>query len=209
MSSVAGTQAPLVSQVVSSWLITEAGKHGNESKLDKYAIIGSLAILAYMLQSVYMTIVTYGCFLGSVGGSSGILYLIIVWTGQEVSTTAPALMTPIGLAMSIDYCLFMMSRYRIELQSDWDDEIDTADIVQDAVAQAAVADDAASEVDVQMSGTAQCFAKMWKRISCRGASDGKGHDPKQMQSVTTVNETAGMVVSLRCASVPLTQQCAC
>ena len=116
---------------------------------------------------------------------------------------------PIGLAMSIDYCLFMMSRYRIERQSDWDDEIDTADIVQDAVAQAAVADDAASEVDVQMSGTAQCFAKMWKRISCRGASDGKDHDPKQMQSVTTVNETAGMVVSLRCASVPLTQQCAC
>ena len=172
---------PLVSQVVSSWLITEAAKHGNEGNLDKYAIIASLAILAYMLQSVYMTIVTYACFLGAVAGSSGILYLIIIWADQEVSTTAPALMTPIGLAMSIDYCLFMMSRYRSERQAEWDTETAETDTLGTCAG----------------CRDCDCVSRAWAQDD----------DPNQIAAITVMNETAGVVVSVRCTSVALTQRC--
>ena len=66
-----------------------------------------------------MLVLTLVCFLASMGMSSGVLYLIIEWFDLDVATTAPSLMKPIGLAMSIDYCLFMMYRYRAERYGVW------------------------------------------------------------------------------------------
>ena len=139
-------------------------------------------MLAYMLQSAYMTAVTYACFLGSVAGSSGILYLIIVWVNEEVSTTAPALMTPIGLAMSIDYCLFMMSRYRTERQSEWD-----AGMAADA---AVVPDVAPTVVD-----DAPVLVDAAPVLVDAAPAETNTADAKQMQSVETMKQTAGVVVS--------------
>jgi uncharacterized membrane protein YdfJ with MMPL/SSD domain len=112
-------QATLNAYVVSNALIEKAAKETNEGDFETPALFLSMVVLLCVLRSVFMLFLTLWCFLASMGASSGVLYLIIKWTNLNVATTAPSLMRPIGLAMSIDYCLFMMHRYRAEQKTVW------------------------------------------------------------------------------------------
>ena len=73
----------------------------------------ALALLGIMLRNVRQLLLTlaniFGCILASV------VIMDPIAANMQVSSQAPALMGAVGLAMSIDYSLFLLSRFNVEV----------------------------------------------------------------------------------------------
>eukprot|EP01059_Diplonema_ambulator_P003910 TRINITY_DN13601_c0_g1_i1.p1 TRINITY_DN13601_c0_g1~~TRINITY_DN13601_c0_g1_i1.p1 ORF type:complete len:888 (+),score=257.23 TRINITY_DN13601_c0_g1_i1:2-2665(+) len=98
-------------------------------RMDSIVLPLALLILAYILKSMRLLILPLTCLGFSAAGSFGIMYGVATQTA--VFAAAPSLMMSILIAMSIDYGLFLCSRYKEELlrQRNSGKELDTREAV--------------------------------------------------------------------------------
>eukprot|EP01064_Diplonema_japonicum_P003098 TRINITY_DN12046_c0_g1_i1.p1 TRINITY_DN12046_c0_g1~~TRINITY_DN12046_c0_g1_i1.p1 ORF type:complete len:896 (+),score=46.29 TRINITY_DN12046_c0_g1_i1:45-2732(+) len=94
-------------------------------RVDSIVLPLALLTLAYILKSLRLLILPLVCLGFSAAGSFGIMYGVA--TRFSVFAGAPSLMMSILIAMSIDYGLFLLSRYKEELikQRESGKELDT------------------------------------------------------------------------------------
>jgi len=114
---VKGVTVPtgLSASVISNSLINSS-VGSNEGNYEPAAIFISMVILAVMLRNVRLVLLTLACFIAATGAGYAMMYPIAAAMG-DVSSSTPGLMLPIALAMSIDYSLFMLSRFKLEVEN--------------------------------------------------------------------------------------------
>jgi uncharacterized membrane protein YdfJ with MMPL/SSD domain len=158
-----------------------------------------MIILAFILRSSIMLLLTLVCFSASMGVSSGVLYLIIEWVDLDVATTAPSLMKPIGLAMSIDYCLFMMHRYRAERYPVWTAVVESKQEALRSKQEALRSKQEARDSDPENAAMATTRATRAAEAAARAAETFKIAEQNRTdtidESIRIMEETSGTVVS--------------
>ena len=89
------------------------GVHDSLENMEKFALPLALFILTVVLRSIRMTIIP----LINIGVTLAVSFLIMwpISKMTSVASFAPSIMTSVALAMSIDYSLFLLSRYKEEL----------------------------------------------------------------------------------------------
>ena len=79
-------------------------------KMDSIALPLALFVLAAYLQSWRLVLMPVVCVGASVAAAFSIMYPIAIY--WQISSFAPSISMSLVIAMSIDYSLFMFSRYR-------------------------------------------------------------------------------------------------
>lgn len=99
-----------------SVLMYECVKGTSEDMVRQDAIVLplALAVLAYILQSIRLMILPVIGVGTSMVVSWSIMYGVAM-SGFDVASVAPSIMSSLVIAMSIDYCLFQLTRYREEI----------------------------------------------------------------------------------------------
>eukprot|EP00727_Mastigamoeba_balamuthi_P002539 m51a1_g12282 hypothetical protein (852) ;mRNA; r:243005-245946 len=84
-------------------------------KMDQFALPLALVVLVVVLQSAPLMIIPVVCVAVCVTASFGVMYFVAQY-GMKVIGFCPAVMMSVIIAMSFDYSLFLLSRYREELR---------------------------------------------------------------------------------------------
>lgn len=87
---------------------------GNMEQMDMIVLPTALAMLAFLLGSCRLLIVPIMCLL--VTASLAFASVDGVTHVMDIMTAAPSLMMSIFLAVSIDYSLFLLSRFKVEVK---------------------------------------------------------------------------------------------
>jgi len=91
------------------------------AEMDAIALPIAVLVLWYVVQSGRLLLFPLATVSTSASLSFGIMYLIGKYVA-EVETTTPSLMMSLLIAMSIDYSLFFLTRFRVELKKTQEDE---------------------------------------------------------------------------------------
>ena len=83
-------------------------------RMDAVVLPLSMLLLAFILGSLRLLLASICCLLSAMAISFGVMYLITF--GMDIFASAPSLMMSLMIAMSIDYGLFLLSRYSEELK---------------------------------------------------------------------------------------------
>jgi hypothetical protein len=90
-------------------------------RMDSVSFPLAFAVMAMVLRSLRLLIAPFLCIVASVAISFGVV-MYPISLNADIITFAPAVMMSITLAVSIDYSLFILSRYREEIVSGLDVE---------------------------------------------------------------------------------------
>lgn len=83
-------------------------------RMDSISFPLAFAVMASVLRSLRLLIVPFCCILCSAAGSLGVL-MYPISMNTDVISFAPSVMMSLTIAVSIDYSLFILSRYREEI----------------------------------------------------------------------------------------------
>jgi uncharacterized membrane protein YdfJ with MMPL/SSD domain len=83
---------------------------------DTIVIPLALLVLAYVIRSIRLMLIPIISVILSILGSFSFMYALASLTDMEVASFAPSIMMSLVIAMSIDYSLFLLSRYQEELK---------------------------------------------------------------------------------------------